>query len=444
MNVTNSKKEPKTKAQVTWSSSIIDTFTNIPSKIDYYKTSCALNDCIKIYSTRVDELCANTNRMLKILEVKKKQKSQKETLESEEKLNLKEIPDFTDFFVRVKRLREIGEKQDFLLNSAVQIYGGEIQLFERFDQEPLFLENVEVDGYKTERFICPSLSRTKIEEDVIIDPNETINNIDIELENDPEIFIENAYRVDNFNSKPEFINPFLNDWSGRSKRRSTKKARKENKSKEPTIDWNIKHTDFKIGDTCLSHDEIRERRKNLNLLPDDYQYQILDLYKFSVRDGYISAYSHTDKENSNLEAPAFNDNVPEIQMNEINMNETNMNEINMTGINMNETHVDDIIDKFVGNYDHIIIQEKSEDDKKNVYRKIQKKVDISKLKDNILGVIEKGEKTFNGICKKIPDKYGPSEAKDISIQTCFISLLHLANEKNILLNSEKNNLNVEM
>ncbi|KAG0438603.1 Condensin complex subunit 2 [Dictyocoela muelleri] len=452
MNFVNLKKDQKLKSQNTWSSSVIDTFTTIPPKIDYYKTSCALNDCIKIYSTRVDELCANTNRMLKILEVKRKPKSQKETLESEEKLNLKEIPDFTDFFVKVKKLRSIGEKQDFLLNSAIQLFDCDLQLFQKYDQEPYFLENIEVDEYQTERFICPSLSKIAIEEERIIDPNETINNIDIELDNDLENIDndENANKDDNCNYKPEFVNPFLNDWSVPSKWKLTRKGAKKKTKKEQKIDFNIQLRELKTGDTCLSHEEIRKRRKDLNILPDDYQYNIDDLFKFSVRDGFINAYKTFKKERIpvNVESPTLNtipmnqnnDNMQDVHMNDVPINEINVNEINMNEIDTRDITKMNNLEEYLPNNS----SKNDDDEKRNHLRKIQKRVDISKLKANIFSFIELGEKKFNDICKKIPQKYDSNEAKDISIQTCFISLLHLANEKNIFLMSKENELEIDV
>ncbi|KAM0673838.1 hypothetical protein GVAV_002676 [Gurleya vavrai] len=73
------------------------------------------------------------------------------------------------------------------------------------------------------------------------------------------------------------------------------------------------------------------------------------------------------------------------------------------------------------------------------YTKIPKKVDIKKLKDEIYDSIDKKENLVD-LCKNVVNE---NLNKDVSIHFCLVSVLHLANEKNLLIEGEGNFVTLE-
>lgn len=455
----------KEQKQNKWDSTIIDKFSTIPPEIDYYQKSCDLNNCIRLYSTRVDDLCLNTQKLLKILEIKKKPKKIKNTLDSEDKISLKPIPNFVDFFLKVKKLRDIGEKQDFLLNSSVDVYDYQLQLFEnnndiefnddknikKFDdyisndlnKSMFFISDENLEGYQNEKFLCPSLCKTDIETEV--NPNDTLNNIEFEIEDNNleknyeincneidetklnEKFLDenqNLFEIKNENVK--FNNPFFS-WTGAVKKKN--KIKNKNKQKKD-INFDIEIKKFEVGDTLFTPEFIKNRRIDKKILPNDYQLGRNDLFRFLLRDGCFKCdIKHNFNEcelSINLENQRDYNNE---DLKEIEIKEEVGREIEI------EKENDDYND--IGK-ENDIIQNKEE----NILKR-HKKVDIKRLKTNIKEIIKSGVKEFNKIYKNIPKKYTKNESDDISIQTCFISLLHLANEENLILKNENGKLNVE-
>lgn len=79
------------------------------------------------------------------------------------------------------------------------------------------------------------------------------------------------------------------------------------------------------------------------------------------------------------------------------------------------------------------------------YAKVSKKVDIKKLKDVLWTELdetpqgltsEDNSVKFTQVINNLPQFYKNEELKDISVQFCFICLLHLANEKNLIIKQE--------
>jgi len=78
------------------------------------------------------------------------------------------------------------------------------------------------------------------------------------------------------------------------------------------------------------------------------------------------------------------------------------------------------------------------------FRREQKKVDIKKLKNNIISNLTKSKSSkLSEICKNVPNMYDTKEKKDISIHFCIVSLLHVANEKNLELIQKDNDIIIE-
>lgn len=80
------------------------------------------------------------------------------------------------------------------------------------------------------------------------------------------------------------------------------------------------------------------------------------------------------------------------------------------------------------------------------YAKVDKKVDVKALKQNVWfelcnstdGDAEemKEEKSFQSVLEKLPEKLHRNVVNEISVPYCFVCLLHLANEKNLTLTQE--------
>ncbi|KAI9267821.1 condensin complex subunit 2/barren [Sporodiniella umbellata] len=76
------------------------------------------------------------------------------------------------------------------------------------------------------------------------------------------------------------------------------------------------------------------------------------------------------------------------------------------------------------------------------YAKTSKRVDVKKLKDNLWKALVPGNEQVVGkfkfidIISNLKKMYPPKEMKDISVPFCFICLLHLANEKDLVLTND--------
>lgn len=71
------------------------------------------------------------------------------------------------------------------------------------------------------------------------------------------------------------------------------------------------------------------------------------------------------------------------------------------------------------------------------FSKKAKRVDVQKLKENIWGQMEGHDigSSFSSLITGLDSAYSPVLRKDVSVPFCFICLLHLANEKNLTLNT---------
>jgi len=98
-----------------------------------------------------------------------------------------------------------------------------------------------------------------------------------------------------------------------------------------------------------------------------------------------------------------------------------------------------------GNYgDQLVAQPKKVNKLQINYARTAKRVDVKKLKDNIWKTLSDGsprdrmtaEHDFTGVIKDLKKAYPETKLKDISVAFCFICLLHLANEKKLVIEPE--------
>lgn len=76
------------------------------------------------------------------------------------------------------------------------------------------------------------------------------------------------------------------------------------------------------------------------------------------------------------------------------------------------------------------------------YARTAKRVDVKKLKDNLWKALTKDEQVngiqkFTDIVSNLKKMYPPKVMKDISVPFCFICLLHLANERDLVIKGSK-------
>jgi len=150
-------------------------------------------------------------------------------------------------------------------------------------------------------------------------------------------------------------------------------------------------------ETVLTKEAILERRKNKNFLPEDYTYEVKDLYRFQKADGHFGVHRASSPASSDACCDVEMDDPPyDIEM------DTAAPSLELPLAEGPELHL-----KFT---------------------RTAKRVNIKRLKENLSGLLMQNCDRFSQVVGRLPGLYSPKEAKDISPHFCLISLLHLANE----------------
>lgn len=455
--------ENKITTKNTWQSTLIEHFTDIDSfkshgNINFQKASTTLEGCMKVFSTRVDDVSEKTQKLLELFnkeeeeENKKKPVNRKKSNFLEKNLNNinlkeKESEDFYDpVFSYV-----MSKTNDYFLQDVLDFSQGGMFLY----SSPTSIISMNDEKIDLEIEILPICDSLKDFENQTVErviehdePNfdEIENNYsnseqeNIELD-DPDNYIpENLddiantvhMEIEEKNIYSETPFGYFKGWTGPNnwkidlvlKKEST--VKKETVKKRSFIDFNLNNDfsslDNKI-DTVMSKDAILERRRTKKVLPDDLSYEIKDLYKFNIKDGYFRIVQKTV--DNIVENEIDVDNFPDVNNHGFELDDINNTDAELS-FHMGQSLVlnDRIVDTFV-----------EEDPKALKFTKIAKKVDIKKLKENVEKTIEK-KSTIKEVFEEIPKFYSNKEAKDISIHFCLISLLHLANEKGLELKNE--------
>ena len=184
--------------------------------------------------------------------------------------------------------------------------------------------------------------------------------------------------------------------------------------------------DHKV-ETVMSKESILERRKNKNVLPDDFSYEIKDLYRFNIRDGFFAVKTKEVFSTNN-------GNETELQ------NNTAILDVNVdNGFDMDnlDGEISFQMEQSLVLNDQIDVEPK---DVQLKFTRVAKMVDIKKLKENVQNSINMRKNSILEISDNIPTYYQPKESKDISIHFCLISLLHLANEQGLELQNVGNDI----
>lgn len=175
------------------------------------------------------------------------------------------------------------------------------------------------------------------------------------------------------------------------------------------------------GNNNLLPSEIRERKGNYYFLPNDYQIGLEDIYKYITINKSIQFRKVEDVNNEPKLFTPLCDDMPE----SVTCNEE-------LQINNEKMVVTDVVPDF-GNV-------RATEAARNLFKncaKVQKPVDIKKIKELMYENIESNAKSFTELYANIMDK------NEISIQYYIVSLLHLANEKNVKIELNDENVCVK-
>lgn len=430
----------KITSKNTWNINTIDTFTT--TEVPLSQTANILSACAQIYSTRVDDLSDKTNKLLENFNFnivdKKKTKKRNVNIGNTNK-------EFKNEFIAPKNW------QPRFVDGYLSIKGncGITEL-------PFYDVYVDLEN----KILCPGISKIKIDTErkmkglneeignnfnnkINLDENNDVINVENNIEHNEyvdvnvDMFVnENVIEHNDLNLNENIDNVIYDDqknasfeidlepilkkgWSGPNYWKiDTKKSKRKNEAtKINFIDFNVqikKDIILEKGDNNLNPTIIKERKKCFYFLPNDYEIKSEMLYKYIYLDGSFKKLKKEKKvdENIDLNISAINNNSFNDVQNE------NMIQNNNLSISENPEIITDFANV------------QSNELSRNLFKKcakIQKRVDIKKLKDDIYKNIE-DENTMNivDVCDKLV-------GEDVSIHYCIVSLLHLANEKNVLI-----------
>lgn len=426
--------ENKITTKNTWQSTLIEHFTDVEKfkdegNIDFQKASSTLEGCMKVYSTRVDDISEKTQKLLEIFskdeEVKKKGTRKRSSYLEKNLSNIKlKEKDASDFYDPVFSFVSSKTTEYFLQDLLDQSSDG-LFLY-KSDGKRITMDDEKIEMEILNLPICDSLKEFEnqmVERDIENDVSFEIGNFSESESKQEPVPIETCYY-----SETPF--GYFKGWQGPSTWKmnvaTITKDKEKNKSKRGrskidfTIPVNLDALNNK-GDTNLSKEAILERRKHRNLLPEDFSYELRDLYKFIIKDGYFAEAQERSDANNEL---IIDENKDEIQDNALELSFQLENSL--------------ILDDNLQENTSIPAQSKESPILR--YTSTAKKVDIKLLKQNILKTINDKKVSISEIYKEIPNFYSPNEASEISIHFCLVSLLHLANEEGFELINNGNDI----
>lgn len=452
--------ENKITTKNTWKSTLIEHFVNTEefraqNGVNFQKASCTLEGCMKVYSTRVDDVSENTLKLLEIFnkddETKKKTTSKKRSNFIEKNLNNINLKNKEDLDYYDPVFSSILHMKDgcFLLDILESTDNG-ILLFSD-TQKTIVMDDQKIDIDAIQLPICNSLKDFEAVKSIseysrIDEPQFDINDFTMdepnflasdEAENEPHEIIQNEINI--FHETPF---GYFKGWAGPSHWKihtntGARNAKEKRQRQRFFLDFKspVDHTVLEsTAITIMNKEMILERRKNKNFLPDDYSYDVSDLYKYIKINGYFATQVMNSIKNTQFSPGNDGPNLNE---------ESHLDE--SPHFNEPDFGIDD--DLGVGVGQSLILNDKLTDIESSQinlkFTKVPKKVDIKKLKENVITLINNKCNRLSQIVDQIPGNYSEKEGKDISPHFCLISLLYLANEKGIELKSTGDDLFID-
>jgi len=436
--------ENKITTKNTWKATLIDHFTNIDEfkerhGINFQKAGCALDGCVKVYSTRVDDVSESAMRLLEgfggddALRKRQIKRQAKVTIEKNTgNLNVKISRTRYDTDSKFAYLSSLPESSMMLSSLGVSTDGVlRMASYVNEGKKAVLIEDIEVsvnvpcDGM----LISPSITSDNEVKAIVFEPIEIVMpdceesggfNDMLELENIPVIMN---------NQRPVFSETsfsYFKGWAGPgcwkvNARTYGRKGKREgsNKQKETACVDFTESVDrewiMESGNTLFEPACIVERREKQHLLPQDYSLKTRDLYKYIVMDGMFCMNAEEGLRVGNRSFDcSFVQSIVEEPIDEA-------IDMNMQSEPGARPQIEKEGGMEAGRY---------------AFRKAAKRVDIKRLNDNVFGCMKsKGCTGLASIFKGVCSMYNDSECKDISVHLCFLSLLHLANERNVCLRS---------
>ncbi|KAH9386287.1 condensin complex subunit 2 [Nematocida major] len=207
-------------------------------------------------------------------------------------------------------------------------------------------------------------------------------------------------------------------WKVRPQRRMREREKPEGKEKKKAVIDFLTDTHLPISalfergkGIVIDPQQISERRKNCNTLPPDQNVRVEDLYRMFMYPGslYLEEKAAPDAACSEESAP---------------LSINGMEEGEYLEQDAPETLVSDAQERPSAPQSTLLSRRLLQGALRRARRN-----DIVKVKENMWSQIEQGE-------KKVDEMYTTLEGQKVSVQFYLVSLLHLANEKNLRITSE--------
>lgn len=512
--------ENKINTKNTWRATLIDHFTDLrqfqdPTGINFQKAGAALDGCIKVYTTRVDDVAASTTKLLSVFNSDTKQRKRpgrKRSCFIEKRLaNINICADPTPGFYDPV-FSAVLNRPDilFLLDELEQTAAG---LFAyAHPASRLSFEQDKADLACRDLPILPSLTPVAAEYDDIASthtdmgtdadacagtvadavaaemdgassPQEEWDGAGDELADDvsggEEDLAEAAAPAPlpvvqetpfgYFAVAPPsaaavaaprgWAGPALWRVSGNSAPRSKAAAQPRTAPRIAFVGATLSPSLLTKGDTTLTREQILERRSTRHLLPDDLAYRRDDLFKFFIHSGFFQqphvsgaevlkgpeiTCGRPADELHGTASQIITDNVGVIADGNAfcdhNLGAFEGAEMDVAG---NETLLNATAELTAeqpaaaatptenGTLTHIRPPEP-----------FRKHVDIKWLKTTLATLIPNGVRTLSALYSATLAAATPADAEAITPQICFVALLYLANENNLILSSSRTDISI--
>lgn len=427
-----------------WDAPIIDHFSNVDGfkdvhGINFQKASTTLDGCVKVYSTRVDTVMDGTFKLLGSLgseetgkDGRKGKKKGGGTLEKNPStLDMKELKQHS--FVEPTFFKD--KETSSIFNTSRINSQGLLSLRDERVEEALNLNQypVNLSGLFSEKHICPMLNEMnpevtqelfeacfEAEEPSMETPLPEIDHFELE---DPSQYDEKSAPGKQEIEVTTF--GYVKGWAGpghwktsRHRRMNERKAREKHEINFLEDPDEAPLHDF--GDTLVSASEIVKRRDVSQTLPEDFMFSPASLYKFLVREG-----SFFQKHDEEVEL--------EKKVNEMSICEASVHPIQQEVENEAPEEIETDL-KNVSNVNmsrSLLLK----------YRRKPKRIDIAKLQDNILRSVNSHKSTsLKSVCREVPMMYEAKDSENISVHYCILSMLFLAQEKNLKIDNSGQDL----
>lgn len=259
-----------------------------------------------------------------------------------------------------------------------------------------------------------------------------------------------------------FDNAEIKNWSGPEHWKvkvtksgiATKSQPRERKTKQSSIDFMAvepidPNTLFMKSNTAITFTQnaLQERSTNDNRLPEDLHYSAKDLMSLFLKPHWTAVKSstgpiHIQRSHQGEPNQAYANPIPQESKQEPTVElSQETDEFDDNDFEVPEFEAPEIPSTDFGNM--LIAEPRITKVLKMNYTKVAKRVDVKLLKENLwneLSQVKSKPQKFSQTVSGLSNDYSPEKLKDISVPFCFICLLHLANEKNLKIESNGGDL----